>query len=101
MNFFRKKNQIIVSFSPVELTEPVHKLKKSLLGLAPFPEGGLVRLNATDMDDIPLRSLSVLAAFCLPVHEAGAKVELRVKEPVLGALEGMGVVSCFDQVEAG
>lgn len=99
MNFFRKKNQIIVSFTANELQESIHRVKKSLLDLAPFPAGGQVRLNAGEIKDIPAGVLATLVSFSGAVRESGATLELRANADVVEAIRLIGVEKSFDLLE--
>lgn len=98
MNFFRKKESIFASFSAAELKDPGETLGKNLLSLLPVKEGMELRLNVSEVNDIPLTTVAILISFSERLQKEGAHLSLTASPEVVNSMQKLHFGQQFDSL---
>lgn len=96
MNFFQKKDRILVFFTAADL-DNIERLENDLNDLTPT-DGKQVAVRL-ESEDIPLGSLALLIGFGLRCEKVGANVSLTAPAAVIQDMQRMAMNHPFDLAE--
>lgn len=98
MNFFSRKNKIMISLETEDIEKEPQKLRRELTEVFPLNSGNEVLLSLKAIDDLPVQILNLVFSFSKEVKKQKAKIILNIKPNLNQRFKAISAEEHFDSI---